>query len=209
MKLQHLPFSVVLVAEGTVLALGSTWSGCFKEVGVILTKRTQGFAQDLAEAIQLQKHDLVIHLLELGQEPNCYGFAQSTQRLEAVLLFAAGKCYFCSTHLLLEAWADPNRRTALHLAVCARSPTTVETLLWHGADVHAQDWNGEMPLHFAALNEDVPIVKQLLSCSLQALTLWRPMQCWTQRCCGLTQQTQGLRSWTAAGGTCRSVLYSF
>ena len=150
MKLQHLPFSVVLVAEGTVLALGSTWSGCFKEVGVILTKRTQGFAQDLAEAIQLQKHDLVIHLLELGQEPNCYGFAQSTQRLEAVLLFAAGKGYFYSTHLLLEAWADPNsagndRRTALHLAVCARSPTTVETLLWHGADVHAQDlerWDG-------------------------------------------------------------------
>eukprot|EP00434_Breviolum_minutum_P014051 symbB.v1.2.012392.t1/scaffold857.1/size218589/7 len=167
MKLQHLPFSVVLVAEGTVLALGSAWSGCFKEVGVILTKRTQGFAQDLAEAIQLQKLELVIHLLELGQEPNCYGFAQSTQRLEAVLLFAAGIGYFYSTHLLLEAWADPNsagndRRTALRLAVCARSPTTVETLLWHGADVHAQDWNGEMPLHFAALNEDVPIVKQLL-----------------------------------------------
>ena len=211
MKLQHLPFSVVLVAEGTVLALGSAWSGCFKEVGVILTKRTQGFAQDLAEAIQLQKLELVIHLLELGQEPNCYGFAQSTQRLEAVLLFAAGKGYFYSTHLLLEAWADPNsagndRRTALRLAVCARFPTTVETLLWHGADVHAQDWNGEMPLHFAALNEDVPIVKQLL---LAGLTLWRPMQCWTQRCCGLTQQTQGLRSWTAAGETCRSVPYSF
>ena len=28
--------------------------------------------------------------------------------------------------------------------------------------MRAQDWNGEMPLHFAALNEDVPIVKQLL-----------------------------------------------
>ena len=167
MKLQHLPFSVVLVAEGAVLALGSTWSGCFTEVGVVLTPRTQRLAQDLAEAIQLQNHDLVIQLLELGQEPNCYGFVQSTRRLEPVLLIAAGQGYFYSTHLLLEAWADPNlagndRRTALHLAVCARSPTTVETLLWHGADVHAQDWNGEMPLHFAALNEDVPIVKQLL-----------------------------------------------
>ena len=73
MKLQHLPFSVVLVAEGTVLALGSTWSGCFKEVGVILTKLTQGFAQDLVEAIQLQKHDLVIHLLSWVKNPTAMG----------------------------------------------------------------------------------------------------------------------------------------
>ena len=34
------------------------------------------FWLEFCRAIQLQNHDLVIQLLELGQEPNCSGFAQ-------------------------------------------------------------------------------------------------------------------------------------
>lgn len=67
-------------------------------------------------------------------EPDSYGFIAATRRREPVLLTAASCGYFHSANLLLNAWANPNipgndGRTALHLAVRARSPVTVSLLI--------------------------------------------------------------------------------
>lgn len=46
---------------------------------------------------------------------------------------------------------------------------TSQILSAHGADVKARDVHGETPLHFAALAEDIPVVKQLFLAGADAL----------------------------------------
>lgn len=46
---------------------------------------------------------------------------------------------------------------------------TVQLLLDRGADVHIADFGGETPLHFAAVKEEVVVVKQLLLAGADAL----------------------------------------
>ena len=70
-------------------------------------------------------------------------------------------CWFltkANTHTLTRHNVTLNRyrsRSYLNLCVCVCAHD-------HQADVHARDCHGEMPLHFAALNEEATIVKQLI-----------------------------------------------
>jgi len=51
----------------------------------------------------------------------------------------------------------------------ARSPTTLQVFLDHGAGPHALDLHGETPLHYAALLEEVQLVNQLAGAGADAL----------------------------------------
>ena len=174
-KLQHLPFAVILLANSTVVPLSSSWSaiGSPEVLEVVLTNRTTHFASQLSTAVRQQDHDTLIAILEKGQEPNCWRYSSITRRSEPPLLTAAGQGFFYSTYLLINAFADPNipanGRTALHLAVLARSPTTLQVLLDHGAETQALDLHGETPLHYAALLEEVQLVNQLVRAGADAL----------------------------------------
>ncbi len=86
---------------------------------------------------------------------------------------AARMGYIDSVKVLLEAKADVNVRnveslTVLHYVVLYsysthnRAKEIVEVLLKYGANVNAQDRNGETALHYAVRNRDTDVVEVLL-----------------------------------------------
>jgi hypothetical protein len=177
LHVQHLPFGIVLLEETTVLPLFGTWrdAGFPQVMQVVLKPRTNDFTEELGLAIQDQDHEKVIAVLEAGQEPDCWFKGRDTGRMEPALLVAAGARFFYSVHLLLNAFANPEStgvdgRTAMHIAVLANSPVTLQVLIQHNANVHLHDRRGETPLHYAAFLDNAPLVKQLVCAGGDALS---------------------------------------
>ncbi|MBI1215657.1 MAG: hypothetical protein GC185_07555 [Alphaproteobacteria bacterium] len=88
---------------------------------------------------------------------------------ETPLLAAARADFEEAVERLLELGADPNRKSHLQdtplLAACAETWNAhiVTMLLDAGADIHATDRTGRTPLHLAARNNRLDIVKTLLA----------------------------------------------
>lgn len=105
----------------------------------------------------------LIELLIAGQEPDCSGLVHRARGASAAD-YSCSRLFF-SVHFLLAAFANPDTigsRSALRVAGLSSSPMTVQLLLRCRASVHVADFGGERSLHFAAVNEQVVLVKQLL-----------------------------------------------
>ncbi|CAL4107028.1 unnamed protein product, partial [Meganyctiphanes norvegica] len=126
----------------------------------------------LSSAVATGDHDGVTTALREGVDPNSYmpwnfGFALGKYERVPVLIVANEKCYADVVSILLEANASTEPSGDFWLTPLAtatywgRTPI-VETLLAHGADVHAKDakW-GDLPIHLAAVNGHLMIVQIL------------------------------------------------
>ncbi len=125
-------------------------------------------------AVRNQNYDIAKLLLNAGAKPDA-----RDELGKSPLHEAASSGNFLITHLLIERGANVNAvdvdgRTPLHEAVIELSPKepkekrlerrgVVALLLKYGADPNIKDkYYFRTPLHYAALNGDVDVVKELL-----------------------------------------------
>ena len=133
LRLQHLPFAVILLVDNQAVQLAHTWSqlGSPLLMQVVLTTQTNAHRHASAQAVQRQDHVAVIRILDAGQAPNCTSVIGTARHVERVLATAASAGFFYSAFLLLHAWAGLNiarrhGRASLHVAFSENSPTTVQ-----------------------------------------------------------------------------------
>ncbi|WP_368736821.1 ankyrin repeat domain-containing protein, partial [Bradyrhizobium sp. NBAIM08] len=110
-------------------------------------------------AIQFNRLDLVLWLLEKGTEPD-----RTDKHGRTALYFAADRRM---ARTLMQAGADPKHRdlldhTPLHAAVQTGRLEVAHALTLAQVDLNAQDKRGHTPLHAAALKGRVKCVEHLI-----------------------------------------------
>lgn len=109
---------------------------------------------DLNYAVRNSDKEQVRHLLEKGADPNYSGFRPVGEVPSSSAIFYVEDAEIAK--MLLDAGADPNAwsyeddgyQNPLHCVVSSESIRLL--LLEHGADIHAQNHDGNTPLHLAS-----------------------------------------------------------
>lgn len=150
------------------------------QAGADVNARTDLGATPLHWAVSQGNHVVAARLLELGADPNARddsGLAAdpvSCEHFNSAVFFAlatpdvVGSCIAAGEDvdartLTYQGVNSRPRSTPLHHAVqVSRDPAVVSLLAEAGADVHARDDNGYMPLHHAARHGTPGAVRTLL-----------------------------------------------
>ncbi|RHZ46504.1 hypothetical protein CDV55_100412 [Aspergillus turcosus] len=122
------------------------------------------FSETALMVAALNGHEKIAKLLV--ETPTCNIEAENSNRRRALSYAVQGDCE-AIVQLLIDRGTDVNHRdrweTALAIAARLGRATIARLLLHHGADLNLVDGTGRVPLHWAAANNSVSLVRLFLA----------------------------------------------